>query len=133
MSHVETIQKIYAAFGSGDVPGVLEHLSDDIEWEHLVKDNYGIPYYVPGRGRATVLKFFESLAASIDLTRFEPVNLLAGGDQVVALIHVSIANKKTGKKFDDFEAHVWGFDKRGRVSHFRHLIDTHAHYLANQS
>jgi ketosteroid isomerase-like protein len=132
MSHVETVQKIYAAFGQGHIPGILELLSDDIEWEYLVLRDYGIPYYAPGRGRAAVLNFFERLAESIELTRFEPVNLLAGGEQVVALIHVSVTNKRTGKRFDDFEAHFWGFDQSGRVSQFRHLMDTHAHHLANQ-
>jgi len=131
MTNLETVQTIYAAFGRGDVPAILEHLSEDVQWEHLLKDHYGIPYYLPGSGRAHVMRFFEALSA-IDLTRFEPVNLLVGGDQVVALIHVSVTNKKTGKKLDDYEAHVWSFNARGQATHFRHLVDTHAHFLANQ-
>ena len=34
MNHIETVQKIYEAFGKGDVPAILGHLSDDADWEY---------------------------------------------------------------------------------------------------
>ena len=33
MGTVETVQRIYEAFGAGDVPAMLELLADDVEWE----------------------------------------------------------------------------------------------------
>lgn len=132
MDKLKIIEDVYAAFGRGDVPFILERLSEDVQWEHLLEDNHGIPYLLPGRGRAHAQKFFESLA-SIELTRFEPVNLLTGANQVVALIKVTVINKKTGKRLDDYEGHVWTFDTEGRITAFRHLSDTHAHWLANQA
>lgn len=33
MGNNETVQEIYAAFGRGDVPTMLGHLADDVEWE----------------------------------------------------------------------------------------------------
>lgn len=130
-NNIQTVQEIYAAFGRGDVPYILERLSEDVEWEHDVPDNHGIPYFLPGQGRPHVMKFFQALA-DVELPRFEPFNLLAGANQVVGLIRVTLVNKKTGKRFDDYEAHVWTFSPRGQVIGFRHIIDTHSHWLANQ-
>ena len=30
MNNIETTQAIFAAFGTGDIPAILEHLADDI-------------------------------------------------------------------------------------------------------
>ena len=32
MSPIETVQKMYAAFGKGEVPAILACLADDVEW-----------------------------------------------------------------------------------------------------
>ncbi len=131
MLPVQAVQDIYAAFGRGDVPYILERISDDVEWEHDMASGHGLPYLLPGRGRAHVAKFFEALS-SIELSRFEPFNLLSGGNQVVALVRVTIVKKKTSRTFDDSEAHVWTFSPQGQIIGFRHMVDTHAHVLANQ-
>ena len=34
MSNLATVQAIYAAFGRGDVPAILSHLTDGVAWEH---------------------------------------------------------------------------------------------------
>src|SRR5262245_1914869 len=33
MTPLETVQTIYAAFGRGDVPAIIDLVSDDVEWE----------------------------------------------------------------------------------------------------
>ena len=33
MAQIETVQQIYQAFGRGDVPAILDHLADDVDWE----------------------------------------------------------------------------------------------------
>jgi len=38
---VETVQRIYEAFGAGDVPAILELLADDVEWEQW-EDNRAV-------------------------------------------------------------------------------------------
>jgi hypothetical protein len=131
MSHIESVEAIYDAFGRGDIPAILERLAEDVEWEQEMSTGHGIPYLLPGRGRRHVQEFFESLAA-IELTRFEPFSFLSNDTQVVCLVRATIRNRRTGKSFDDLEAHLWGFDAKGRVNAFRHLADTHAHWLANQ-
>ena len=33
-THATTIADLYAAFGRGDVPFIMDHLSDAISWDH---------------------------------------------------------------------------------------------------
>jgi ketosteroid isomerase-like protein len=121
-SHIDTVQTIYAAFGRGDVPAILAHLADDVAWEH----DWGmepLKWYAPRKGAAEVPGFFASLA-DFDFHRFAPVNFLAGGDQVVALIRVELGIKANGKRFRDLEGHLWTFGPDGKVTGFRHFADT---------
>ena len=46
MSNVATVQKIYEAFGKGDVPAILAVLADDVEWESW-EDNSSVKAGVP--------------------------------------------------------------------------------------
>lgn len=32
-NHLDTVSAIYAAFGKGDIPGIIQHLSDNVQWE----------------------------------------------------------------------------------------------------
>lgn len=131
MNHTGTVQAIYAAFGRGDVPAILEKLDADVEWEHDSVD-HGVPWLKPRRGRENVKGFFETLAG-IDIQRFEPFALLSGDDRVVALIRLEAVVRATGKRVVDLEAHVWTFGENGLVKAFRHIADTHQHLLATRS
>ena len=126
--NTETVQEIYASFGRGDIPTILEKLREDIEWEHDAMD-HGVPWLLPRRGKAEVGRFFETLS-QLEFLRFEPVAILEGGNQVVATIRVELVVKATRRAIRDFEAHLWTFDESGRVARFRHLADTHQHVVA---
>lgn len=123
MNNAETVRGIYAAFGRGEIPAILERLAENVEWEHDAAD-HGIKLLAPRRGRAEVVKFFEALQAH-EFTRFEVENVFDGGAQVAAVVRVGHRHKGTGKTFADLEVHLWGFDARGQVASFRHFVDTH--------
>jgi ketosteroid isomerase-like protein len=42
VDHPATVQEIYEAFGRGDVPAILDRLTDDIAWD-LDAPGYGVP------------------------------------------------------------------------------------------
>ena len=128
MSNIPAVQAIYEAFGKGDIPAILDRLSDDVEWERGGKD-HGVPWLTPGRGKAHATKFFESLGA-VEITKFEPKNLLEGGDQVAAVIDIELAVKATGAIVRDEELHLWTFAPDGKVAAFHHVVDTAQHIAA---
>ena len=130
MSNLTTVQTIYAAFGRGDVPAILEAIGDDCLWEYQPISTE-VPYLQRRRGRAGVLEFFQAVGAELQITKFEVKTLLDGGKLVVALIDLDATVKRTGKSFREVdEAHLWYFDERGKVAKFRHCVDTHAHHVA---
>lgn len=129
MSNLQKVRDMYAAFGRGDVPAILEHLAEDIEWEYGAAPN-PVPWLQPRRGRAQVVEFFKALG-DVEFQRFEPTTLLEGERLVVALVSLEATVKSTGRKVvEEDYAHVWRFDDRGRVVRFRHAGDTYQHAQA---
>ena len=122
-----TIQHMYAAFGRGDIPAILEHLDEKVEWEHDWTEP--LKWYRPLRGRAAVPQFFETLS-DFDFLKFEPCAFLEGAGMVCVLIRVELRVKTTGRIIRDLEAHLWTFGDDGKVARFRHLADTHQYAVA---
>ena len=133
MSHTQTVQDIYAAFGRGDIPAILERLADDVRWDHLPDgggaERHGVPWLVARTGRDEVAGFFEALGA-LDFHEFAPRAILGEGDTVVALIDEDVTVRATGERIRDKTAHVWTFGSDGRVVEFRHVADTVKHVEA---
>jgi ketosteroid isomerase-like protein len=123
MSNVETVQAIYAAFGQGDLPAILDYLSDGVEWDVDGK-SYGIPIYEGGVGKAHVERFFHALQ-TVDFLRSEPLNFLSGGDQVAVPIRIGMRVKKSGIEIQELEIQLWTFGADGKVSRLYHCIDRH--------
>jgi ketosteroid isomerase-like protein len=131
MSHVAIIQKIYEAFGRGDVPAILDRLSETVEWE-TEGGHETIPWLAPRKGHAGAREFFHSLAA-IEIHSFQPHTFLEQNQLVVALIDIEATVKATGKRYvEKDEVHLWRFDETNRVAHFRHRVDTLRQYQALQ-
>jgi uncharacterized protein len=128
-SNRDRVQAIYEAFGRGDVPAILEHMSDDVDWDYGAAANE-VPWLARRRGRAGVAKFFESLGG-LSIQRFVPKALLSSENIVVALIDFEGTVKNTGKGIrEEDEVHVWHFDASGKVARFRHVVDTAQHAAA---
>lgn len=129
MSAVETVQAMYGAFASGDVPAILDYLDEGVQWDQDAP-SYGVPIYEPGVGREHAARFFQALGESVEITRFEPTNFLAGGNQVAVPIQVTLRVNATGKVVEALEMHLWTFGDDGRVTRFFHCVDRHAFVLA---
>jgi ketosteroid isomerase-like protein len=129
MQNLEIVKQIYADFGAGNVPGILARLRDDVAWEHE-GSGHGVPWLLPGKGKAHVGRFFASLVA-LEFKRFEVVAVLGEGDLVVAIVSSELVVKATGKRIvEPGEVHCWRFDGEGRVKAFGHVVDTHQHLMA---
>lgn len=130
-SNIATVSAMYAAFGRGDIPAILEHLSDSVEWEYG-EPSTNVPWLQPRRGPAAVAGFFEDLRA-LDFHRFEITALAETGDLVIALFNIEVTVIATGKTVvEEDEVHLWRFDADGKVARFRHRADTHRQWLAIQ-
>jgi ketosteroid isomerase-like protein len=126
--NVDTVKVIYDCFGRGDVPGILEWLAPDVEWEH----DWGatpLRWYQPRRGHDGVLQFLAALA-DFEFLRFEPLAFLEGDGMVAVPIRLELRVKATGRVIRDLEAHLWTFGDDGLVRRMRHFVDTQQFALA---
>lgn len=126
MNNLETVKAIYEAFGKGDVPFILSKLADDIDWEQWADNSVqtaDVPYLRYKKGVQGVGEFFGEVA-KLGITRFEVLALMDGGDKIAAEVEIETAT------FTDEEIHLWVFNEEGKVSRFRHYVDTAKHIAA---
>jgi ketosteroid isomerase-like protein len=118
--NVRVAERTYAAFGEGNVPGVLENFHDDVEW-HAAE---GLPWGGVHNGPEDVAQnVFGALLASFDGFTVNVERFVSEGDYVVALGRYSGTGKQSGKSLDAAFAHVWEL-KDGKLKRFQHHTDT---------
>ena len=117
------VQSIFEAFGRGDVPGVLNHLSEDVTWKAPGPDV--VSYFGDRRGHAGAVEFFTQLGTTVDFEHFEPTAFVAEGDRVVVLGRERGRVKGTGKTFDNEWALVFTLSG-GKVTGFQCYENTAA-------
>lgn len=118
-----TVQSIFEAFGRGDIPGVLEHVSEDVTWSAPGPEV--VTYFGERRGHAGAAEFFQQLGGSVDFEHFEPSAFVAEGDKVVVLGRERGRVKRTGKTFDNDWALVFTLGG-GKVTGFQCYENTAA-------
>jgi len=122
-TNLATTQALFARFGAGDVPGMLELLDDDI-----VIEFYGppvIPYAGKRHGKGAARTFFDTVLAAVDIHRFEPEQFLADGDTVVVTGALHLTARATGRDIVSDFVHVITL-RDGRWLRFRDFMDTAA-------
>jgi ketosteroid isomerase-like protein len=131
MSNLETVQAIYEAFGRGDIPYILDQLAPDVAWEQW-EDNRvqkaGVDYLQPRHGPGGVAEFF-GIVGAMTFHEFHVLDLMAGERQVAAELLID-ATRPNGDHIRDEEMHLWTFGPDGKVTRFRHYVDTAKHIEA---
>ena len=112
---VQTILSLYEAFGVGDIPFILDHVSEKFVWTDPTN-----PAIVPHGGRHEhkegFLQFFKNLGDNTDTTLFAVEEYAEGENVVMVTGKHGIISKKTGKA-DTFEwVMVWKFENGQPVS-----------------
>jgi ketosteroid isomerase-like protein len=121
--NVAAVQRMYCAFGSGDIPALLAELADDVDWS--VAGSTNIPYAGSYRGHDGVMEFFHRLVDAIDIEQFEPREFIAQGAHVAVLGHEAGRAKPTGCRFENSWAQVFSFGG-DKVVRFHEYVDTAA-------
>ncbi len=134
MSNNELVTRIYDAFLRGDIPFILDQVSESVDWEtwdgRNTAQNAGIDYLLPRKGVAGTADFFASVAANLEPLDFRVMAVIGDGDEVVVRVTTEWRVIPTGKTFVDEELHWWAFDAAGKVDRFRHYVDTAKHIAA---
>src|SRR3954451_23393565 len=83
--NTQLVQEAYATFGRGDIPALLDMMTEDIVWVSPGPRDV-LPTAGERRGHDQVAQFFSTLNDTEEIQRFEPQEFIAQDDKVVALV-----------------------------------------------
>ncbi len=126
-TNVDVVQKTYEAVGRGDIPAVLDLLTDDVEW--TLQGPSAIPFAGTRHGREGVAEFFSLLGETIEFQQFEPREFVAQGDTVAVVGYERNLIKPTGRTFEQEWVHVYTL-RDGKIAKHRAFEDTAAYVVA---
>ncbi|HUI78712.1 MAG TPA: nuclear transport factor 2 family protein [Bryobacteraceae bacterium] len=121
--NIKIAKKAYADFQSGNIPGILAALDDNIEW--TTADIPEMAGTGAVKGKDKVLTFFKTVGETWDFQAFEPKEYIASGDQLVVLGSYRPRSRKTGNTVSAAWAMAWRF-RNGKVTHFQEYTDSAA-------
>jgi hypothetical protein len=118
--NVQIVKDGFAAFGRGDIQGMLALFAEDSEW---ITPGEGFPWVGTYRGRAAVADFLQKVPEIMELSFWEPREFVAKADRVLVVGFESGRIKATNRAF---EGHwVMAFTVRnGKVTNVREYNDT---------
>ena len=119
----QLVEQAYANFKAGDIPTLLQSMSEDIAWQLPEVEN--VPFSGKRQGRAAVGEFFSALASLQDARSFEPREFIAQGDKVVVLGHYVWEVKANRRTYESDFAHVFTV-RGGRIVAFQEYTDSAA-------
>ena len=128
-----TISAIYEAFGKGDIPTILSHMADDVQWEAWADNSAqkaGVPWLQARQGKEGVLAFFQYLGTQMQVKDFQVLSIMDGGNQVAVEFVIEVARRAPGAQYRDEEVHLWTLNAAGKVPRLRHYTDTAKHMSA---
>ena len=122
VDNIKLVRTAYEAFGRGDIPAVLDLIDDDCDWG-VEASAHIAPYYGVRHGKGEILAFFQELASTFAVERFEPTAMAADGDDVLAVVAYTIRSNATGKS-DTMNLHHHFKVVDGKLTYFRGSEDT---------
>ena len=119
---IEAVQRLYAAYGRGDVDAVLAELADDVDWAAEASST-SVPWYGSYRSKEEVPRFFKEIGANVNITEFTLLSFTSNETDVVATIRWAYTVNTTGKRAAMHMQHWWRFAD-GKIVFFRGSEDT---------
>jgi ketosteroid isomerase-like protein/plastocyanin len=123
MANLKIVQDFFSAFGKGDIPGVLNTLSEDVDW--FIPGPATIPYAGQRKGKEEVGKFFVAFSDAVEVKTFEPREFITQKDKLVVIGHEELKVKTTAKDVKNEWVLVFTIEK-DKIKKFRSYEDTAA-------
>lgn len=122
----DTVRAIYAAFGRGDLLGLLAQLHPQIDWgvSAGVDGAEHVPMLRHGVGHEAAQRYFAGVAR-LEFQRFEVGRFLVDQEVVVTEIEFDARHRGNGRRIGSAELHHWTVDQ-GLAIRFRPYVDTAA-------
>lgn len=123
--NVQVVQQMFAAFGQGNLPAVLDTLAENVYWQSPVTRTVSreISWARPRHSREEVATFFKELLEGVQPERMETLEFTVQGDRVI----VEGKNRGTVKSTGHTYEHDWVMVftlREGKIVKLRHYYDT---------
>jgi uncharacterized protein len=120
-SNIEVVKSAYAAFGRGDVNGILTTLDLNVVWKTPGAGH--VPSGGIRRGHPQVGEFFGTINQLVQFEKFEPQTIVEQGDTVI-VIGADIFKVRGGtRSVHEPWCHIFKF-KNGVIVEFQEILDT---------
>jgi uncharacterized protein len=121
----EIVQKAYAAFGRADIPGIVEFVADNVDWEFVGPAS--LAYAGRRHSKAEVAAFFAAIPQVDQIHEFEPREFIEAGEHVTVLGWERSTAIDSGQDFASEWAHVFTV-KNNKVTRWRGFFNTASRY-----
>jgi uncharacterized protein len=126
-TNTDVVKQGYEALGRGDIPALLDLLTDDVQW--IQQGPSVIPFAGTRHGHQGVAEYFSLLDENLEFEQFEPREFVAQGDTVVVVGFERGVSKATGHTIEQEWAHVYTL-RDGKIAKGRFFEDTAAQVAA---
>ena len=120
-ANIDTVKSAYAAFGRGDVNGILTTLDLNVVWKTPGAGH--VPSGGIRRGHAQVGEFFGTINQLVQFEKFEPQTIVAQGDTVIVIGADSFKVRGGTRSVNEPWCHIFKF-KNGMIVEFQEILDT---------
>jgi ketosteroid isomerase-like protein len=100
---VQAVRGSYEALNEGDIEATLAVLAPDAEWH----ESSALPDTGTFRGRDAVRAFLDDFLQSWERFHQQVEEVVAEGDRVALMIHLTARGRGSGAEVDARYAHVW--------------------------
>ena len=120
--NIKTIQRVYEAFGRGDVAAILDAVTDDVDWASEA-DLYRGALVRGAPRQAGVAAFFEAFGSTMEVEEFTPVSFAANDTDVLTVVRFRARSRATGRPLTMDLHHFFPF-RDGKIAYYRGTEDT---------
>ncbi len=123
--NVAVVREFFATLERGDLPGVIEFVGEEIDWQSPVTRTHPpeIPWSSIRRTKQEVAAFFKELGQNVKPEGFELFKISSQDDRVVVEGKNRGTVRKTGRAYEHEWVMIFSI-RDNKISRFRHYYDT---------
>jgi ketosteroid isomerase-like protein len=119
----QAVQRLYTAFGQGDMQGIMDVLAEDVDWLFVGRPE-DVPFAGPRHGHEQMKEFFGIVGETVgEIYEFGPREVMSFDDKVLVLGHERVRVRATGRVFETDWAHLFTMHD-GKIVRLREFYDT---------
>lgn len=122
-NNIELVKRLYSLFANKDIGGILELLSEDVEWGE--PENPFNPAGGTRKGHSGFLDWINIGKNAEDILVLEPQRFLNDNNSVAVVGYMECKAKPTGKIYTSDFVHLIVIED-GKICKFQEFFDTYA-------